>query len=145
MYFTIGAFGLSMIAMIYMVVLKVREIDIGEKGKVSTFISRKFDPIAGHMVGFYNSITVSSFGRSMTLVGAKLGIITAKFLFYLKNKFSKIAAHLYHHSRKIEANSTNQPSFFIKTIKEYKENLQNGNPPSSAGRRTTEGQGEKDE
>jgi len=126
MYFTISIFGLSLVAMIYMVILKVREISVGEKGSISTFISRRFDPIAGDLIGFYNSFSVSSFGRFITLIGAKLGILTARFLFYLKNKFSKIAAHLYHHSRKIEANSSNQPSFFIKTIKEYKDNLQNG-------------------
>ena len=126
MYFTISIFGLSLVAMIYMVILKVREISVGEKGSISTFISRRFDPIAGDLIGFYNSFSVSSFGRFITLFVAKLGILTARFLFYLKNKFSKIAAHLYHHSRKIEANSSNQPSFFIKTIKEYKDNLQNG-------------------
>ncbi len=127
MFFTFSIFGLSLFAMILMVVMKMKEIENEERNKVLLWISRKFDPLAGDLVGFYNCLTVSSFGRFMSLFGAKIGILVANILFYLKNKFSKFAAKLYHHSRKIEVNSANQPSLFIKTIKEYRETLRRNN------------------
>lgn len=121
---SVSIFFVSLLASLAMVYLKYLEFVNKRRNIALQFIARKVDPIAGSLTRAYNGFSISSVGRFLSLLGARLGIATAHFLFFVKNKFSKIAAKIYHTSRKIEANSANnQPSFFIKTIKEYREVL----------------------
>lgn len=108
-----------------MLFLKAREIKSAERGVILRAVAIRMDPIAGKLTRAGNFFSFEILGDIFRFIAAKVGMQTAKMLISLRNLSSKLAAHLYHTSRKAENGDplSAHPSFFIKAILEFKEKM----------------------
>ena len=108
-----------------MVVLKTKEVESSERSQLLWAIASRLDPVAGRIVDRSKFFSAEVLGDIFRFVAAKIGLWTAGALISLRNFSSKLAAHLYHTSRKVQSGDplATHPSFFIKAILEFKEKL----------------------
>ena len=108
-----------------MVFLKNREVESGDRNSVLRFISINLDPIAGRIIDWSNFFSGEVLGDIFRFIAAKLGLWIAGMLLSLRNFSSKLAAHLYHTSKKVQSGDplASHPSFFIKAILEFRDKL----------------------
>jgi hypothetical protein len=125
MIFLITIFALSALLLLGMVILKIREVEGGNRNQTFKTIASKLDPFAGRIVDQSKFFSAEVLGDIFRFAAAKVGLWTAGALISLRNFSSKLAAHLYHTSRKVQSGDplTAHPSFFIKAILEFREKL----------------------
>ena len=118
-------FAISAILIMAMIIIKIREVESGERSSVLGAVAYRLDPIVGRIVSKTNFLSAEVFGDVFRFFAAKIGLWTARALISLRNFSSKLAAHLYHTSRKAESGdpAASHPSFFIKAILEFKDKL----------------------
>lgn len=121
----VSTFFASFALCVFMIVLKVREIERGSRSSILSFISSHLDPIVGRIIDSTKFIRGEFLGDIFRFLAAKIGLLTARALLSLRNFSSKLAAHLYHTSRKVESGdpATSHPSFFIKAILEFRDKM----------------------
>jgi len=125
MTFVLVIFAISAIAIIFMVALKVREVENGNRSQVLRAVAIKLDPVVGRVIDQSNFFSGEVIGDIFRFLAAKFGLWIARALISLRNFSSKLAAHLYHTSRKVQSGdpTASHPSFFIKAILEFKDKL----------------------
>jgi hypothetical protein len=115
----------SVSLMVVMLAFKVREVESGNRNSVFAFLSYRLDPIVGTLID-WSSVCRGEFpGKVMRYVFAKIGILAARVLISVRNFSSKLAAHIYHTSKKAEAGDpeAQHPSFFIKAMLDFKDKM----------------------
>ena len=125
MIFVFSIFAISAMLIVVMVVLKTREIENGNRNPFLGAISVRFDPVVGRLIDQSSFFSGEVFGDIFRFIAAKIGLFAARMLISLRNFSSKLAAHLYHTSRKAQSGDpiASHPSFFIKAILEFKDKL----------------------
>lgn len=125
MIFIFTIFSITTILMVGMVFFKVREVESGKRNLALRFISINFDPVVGKIIDWSNFFSGEVLGDIFRFVAAKLGLWVAGMLLSLRNFSSKLAAHLYHTSKKVQSGDplASHPSFFIKAILEFRDKL----------------------
>ena len=129
MTYVILIFGLSIFSMLFIIGLKVREVESGERSILLGAVAYRLDPIVGKLIDWSNIFSSEVLSNIFRFVAAKLGLWTARGLISLRNFSSKLAAHLYHTSRKAESGDpeAQHPSFFIKAILEFRDKMREEN------------------
>jgi hypothetical protein len=127
--FAITVFGLSIILLGGMISLKYQELVKETRSPLLGSISHNIDPIVGRIITLSNFLSGEVLGDIFRFLAAKFGLFTARMLIILRNFSSKLAAHLYHTSRKVESGDpiASHPSFFIKAILDFKEKMKEEN------------------
>lgn len=127
--FVIIVFGLSIVLLGGMIFLKSQELVKETRNPLLGVISHNIDPIAGRIITLSNFFSGEVLGDIFRFLAAKIGLFVAKMLITLRNFSSKLAAHLYHTSRKVESGDpmATHPSFFIKAILDFKEKMKEEN------------------
>ncbi len=125
MYLIITIFAISLFLGSGMIFLKAKEVESGERSVVLGALAVRLDPMVGKLISLSNFFSAEVIGDIFRFMAAKIGLWAARTLISLRNFSSKLAAHLYHTSRKVEAGDpiASHPSFFIKAILEFKEKL----------------------
>ncbi len=108
-----------------MISIKVREIESGGRSAFLSVLAVRLDPLAGRLVDWSRIFRGEVLGDIIRFLAAKVGLWSARALIHLRNFSSKLAAHLYHTSRKAEAGDPEaaHPSFFIKAILEFRDKM----------------------
>jgi|SRR3989344_1635314 len=129
MTFFLATFIVSAILIIATAFLKVREVESGSRNKILSAIAIRLDPLVGRIIDQRSFISGEFFSDIFRFVAAKIGLFAARMLISLRNFSSKLAAHLYHTSRKAQSGDpiASHPSFFIKAILEFKEKMKEEN------------------
>lgn len=125
MLFVFASFLISAIFIITMVVLKARELKSGNRSPILKTVAIKFDPLVGRLIDQSKFFSREVLADIFRFIAAKIGLWTAGMLVSLRNFSSKLAAHLYHTSRKAQSGDpiAAHPSFFIKAILDFKNKL----------------------
>lgn len=125
MIFLVIIFLISTVLLVGMVVLKVLEVESGNRNQNLRAISFRLDPFFGRIVDQSKFFSAEVLGDILRFLAAKVGIWTAGALISLRNFSSKLAAHLYHTSRKVQSGDplASHPSFFIKAIMDFKDKM----------------------
>lgn len=125
MIFIITIFAVSFISIILLVVFKMREVESGNRNLILRATAIRLDPLVGRLIEWRNFFSGEVMGDIFRFIAAKIGLWTAEMLISLRNFSSKLAAHLYHTSRKVQSGDpmASHPSFFIKAILEFKDKL----------------------
>jgi len=129
MIFFLVTFIISAILIVIMVYLKVREVESKNRNQFLSAISIRLDPLVGWIIDQRSFVSSEVFSDIFRFVAAKIGLFTARMLILLRDFSSKLAAHLYHTSRKAQSGDplATHPSFFIKAILEFKEKMKGEN------------------
>ena len=129
MTFFLATFIVSAILIIATAFLKVREVESGSRNKILSAIAIRLDPLVGRIIDQRSFISGEFFSDIFRFVAAKIGLFAARMLISLRNFSTKLAAHLYHTSRKAQSGDpiASHPSFFIKAILEFKEKMKEEN------------------
>lgn len=129
MIFAIIVFAFSVILITGMIFLKYRELVKEVRNGVLAKISHNMDPVVGRIITMSNFLSGEVLGDIFRFLAAKFGLFIARMLITLRNFSSKLAAHLYHTSRKVESGDpvASHPSFFIKAILDFKEKMKEEN------------------
>ena len=103
----------------------MREVENGNRSQVLRAVAIKLDPVVGRVIDQSNFFSGEVIGDIFRFLAAKFGLWIARALISLRNFSSKLAAHLYHTSRKVQSGDplASHPSFFIKAILEFKNKL----------------------
>ena len=125
MIFLVTIFSVSICLMLIMIGLKTREIESGNRNATLAYVASRLDPWAGRVIDYTKVFRGDVFGDIVRFFAAKIGLWTARALISLRNFSSKLAAHLYHTSRKVESGdpAASHPSFFIKAILEFRDKM----------------------
>jgi uncharacterized sodium:solute symporter family permease YidK len=125
MYILVTIFILSIVMMLVMVSLKSKELETGERSAFLSAVAVRMDPWAGKFIEWSRVFRGEVISDIIRFIAAKVGLWTARALIHLRNFSSKLAAHLYHTSRKAEAGDPEaaHPSFFIKAIIEFRDKM----------------------
>ena len=125
MIFIIATFVLSLLLIAGVFILKVREVESGDRSQILRMVAMKLDPFFGRLVSFGKFFSEEFVSDIFRFFAAKLGLWAARMLILIRNFSSKLAAHLYHTSRKAESGDplASHPSFFIKAILEFREKM----------------------
>ena len=123
--FLLVIFSCSLISAVFLACLKIREVESGNRDKILSVIAYRLDPLVGRMISLSNFFSAEVLGDIFRFFAAKTGLWTARMLISLRNFSSKLAAHLYHTSKKAESGDpiASHPSFFIKAILDFKDKM----------------------
>ncbi|OHA16968.1 MAG: hypothetical protein A3H57_03430 [Candidatus Taylorbacteria bacterium RIFCSPLOWO2_02_FULL_43_11] len=129
MTFLLFILALSTVFSVVILSLKARELESGNRDVFLGAVAYRLDPIVGKLIDWSSIFRSEVLSNIFRYVAAKIGLWTARGLISLRNFSSKLAAHLYHTSKKAESGDpeAQHPSFFIKAMLDFKDKMREEN------------------